>query len=41
VLAPFSIAMLSTYGVVGVLAVTQIASETKGLALGVIAPATR
>jgi uncharacterized membrane protein YhhN len=49
----FSIRMLSTYGVgflmfliasllfVGAFAVTQIASETKGVALDVIAPLTR
>jgi hypothetical protein len=52
-LALFRIGMPSTYGVgsmmfliafllfVGAFAVTQIASETKGLALVVIAPPTR
>ena len=52
-LALFSIGVLSTYGVgfnmfliafllfVGAFGVTQIASETKGLALDVIAPLTR
>jgi len=51
--ALFSVGMLSTYGVgfmmfltafplfVGAFAVTLIASETKGLALDVIAPLTR
>jgi len=53
VLAPFSIGMPGTYGVgvmmfmiafllsIVVFAVTQIASEAKGLALDVIAPPTR
>jgi hypothetical protein len=49
-LALFKIGMLSTYGVgfmmfliafVGAFALTQIASETEGLALDVIAPVTR
>jgi hypothetical protein len=52
-LALFIIGMLSTYGVgfamfliafllfVGAFVMTQIASETEGLALGVIAPPTR
>jgi uncharacterized membrane protein len=52
-LALFSLGMLSTYGAgfmtfliafllfVGAFAVTQIASETKGLALDLIAPPTR